>query len=67
MTNNRIKSFRNMLLSLRDEMKLADLGTSKLMDNTDTSTHAGTPVYMSPEMFKAQFLDTIYYPNTDIW
>ena len=37
-----------MLLSRKDEMKLADLGTSKLMENTHASTHAGTPVYMSP-------------------
>ena len=56
-----------MLLSGNNEIKLGDLGISKLMVNTHASTHAGTPLYMSPEMFKAQFLDTIYYPNTDIW
>ena len=56
-----------MLLSGKDEVKLADLGTSKLMENTHASTHAGTPVYMSPEMFREQFFNIIYYPNTDIW
>ena len=56
-----------MLLNGRDEMKLADLGASKLMDNTYASTHAGTVPYMSPEMFNTQFIDTKYYPNTDIW
>ena len=67
MTNNRIKSYRNMLLSGRDEMKLANLGTSKLMENTHASTYAGTLPYVSPEVFKSQFQDNIYYPNTDIW
>ena len=56
-----------MLLNGRDEIKLADLGVSKLMENTHASTHAGTLPYMSPEVFKAQFIDTIYYPNTDVW
>ena len=56
-----------MLLTERNEIKLADLGLSKIMDNSHASTHAGTPMYMSPEVFKAQFLDVKYYPNTDIW
>jgi len=56
-----------MLLNGKNEIKIGDLGISKLMENTHASTHAGSPVYMSPEVFKAQFLDTIYYPNTDIW
>ena len=55
------------MLSGRDEIKIGDLGISKIMENTHASTHAGTPVYMSPEIFKAQFMDTIYYPNTDVW
>ena len=58
---------RNILLSGRNEIKLADLGISKLMENTHASTHAGTLPYMSPEVFKAQVLDIEYYPNTDIW
>ena len=58
---------RNMLLSERNEVKLADLGLSKLLDNTHASSHAGTPMYMSPEVFKAQFIDIKYYPNADIW
>ena len=56
-----------MLLSVRHEIKLGDLGISKIMENTHASTHAGTPMYMSPEVFKAQFMDINYYPNTDIW
>ena len=56
-----------MLLNGKDEIKLADLGKSKLMNKSHASTHAGTPLYMSPEVFKAQFMETKYYPNTDIW
>ena len=56
-----------MLLTERNQIKLADLGISKQMINTHASTHAGTLHYMSPEVFKAQFVDTIYYPNTDVW
>ena len=56
-----------MLLTSRNEIKLADLGISKIMDKTHASTYAGSPAYMSPEVFKAQFMDVKYYPNTDIW
>ena len=56
-----------MLLSGRNEIKLGDLGLSKLMDKSHAITYAGTPLYMSPEVFKAQFMDIKYYPNTDIW
>ena len=56
-----------MMLSGNNEIKLGDLGISKLMENTHASTHAGTPQYMSPEVFKAQVMETKYYPNTDIW
>ena len=56
-----------MLLTETNEIKLADLGWSKIMDKSHASSFAGTPAYMSPEVFKAQFLDAKYYPNTDIW
>ena len=56
-----------MLLNGLNEIKLGDLGLSKLMEKTHVSSYTGTPIYMSPEVFKAQFMDTIYYPNTDIW
>ena len=56
-----------MLLTERNEIKLADLGLSKLMDKSYASSRAGTPLYMSPEVFKAQFMDVKYYPNTDNW
>ena len=56
-----------MLLTERNEIKLADLGLSKIMDNSHASTFAGSPAYMSPETFKAQFMKIKYYPNTDIW
>ena len=55
-----------MFLSGRNDIKLGDLGISKLMDRTHASTHAGTPPYMSPEVFKAQFMDTKYTSNTDV-
>ena len=56
-----------MLLNRKNEIKLGDLGISKLMENSHASTHAGTRQYMSPEVFKAQFMVTKYYPNTDVW
>ena len=55
------------MLSGKNEIKIGDLGISKIMEKTHATTYAGTPIYMSPEVFKAQFMDTIYYPNTDIW
>ena len=56
-----------MLLTERNEIKLADLGLSKIMDKTYASSFAGTKAYMSPESFKAEFMKIKYYPNTDIW
>ena len=56
-----------MLLTERNEIKLADLGISKIMEETHTSTFTGTLVYMSPEVSQAFFMDIKYYPNTDIW
>ena len=56
-----------MLLNDRNEIKLTDLGISKIMEETHASTYAGTKQYMSPEVFKSQVLDIKYYPNTDIW
>jgi mitogen-activated protein kinase kinase len=56
-----------MLLNGRNEIKLCDLGVSKIMDKSHVSTSAGTREYMSPEVFKAQVLDVKYYPNTDVW
>ena len=58
---------RNMWLSERNEIKLADLGLCKIMEKRHASLFTGTPMYMSPEVFNAQFMDTYYYPNTDIW
>ena len=56
-----------MLLTGRNELKLADLGLSKIMNKTHASSYAGTPAYMSPEVFKAQSMKISYYPNTDVW
>ena len=56
-----------MFLSGRNEIKLGNFGISKLMEYTHASTYAGTRQYMSPEVFKAQFMETKYYPNTDVW
>ena len=57
-----------MLLTRRNDIKLADLGVAKMMETTHATTHAGTLPYMSPEIFKALSEDGItHYPNTDIW
>ena len=56
-----------MLLNGVNEIKLGDLGISKLLENSHASSYAGTPRYMSPEVFKAQSMETKYYPNTDVW
>lgn len=56
-----------MLLSGSNEIKLADLGLSKNMEKSHASSYKGTPLYMSPEVFKAQFIQSKYYPNSDIW
>ena len=51
------------------QIKIADLGVSKIldMDRTSASTHTGTLPYMSPEVFLAITEDVKYYPNTDVW
>ena len=53
-----------MLLSGTNEIKLGDLGLSKLMDKTHASSHAGTPLYIYPlfqEFFQSIFqLISIY-------
>ena len=58
-----------MLLSDRMQIKIADLGLSKIvdLDKTHASTQAGTPIYMSPEVFRALTDDVKHYPNTDVW
>ena len=56
-----------MLLTENNKLKLADLGWSKIMNQTHASTYAGSPAYMSPEVFKAQVMRISYYPNTDVW
>ena len=56
-----------MLLSGANEIKLADLGLSKNMEKSHASSFLGTKFYMSPEVFKAQFIESKYYPNSDIW
>ena len=55
---------RNILLTVDDVVKLADLGTAKVMqDKIEAYTLAGTFKYMSPEMF---YIKEYSYP-TDIW
>ena len=56
-----------MLLNGINDIKLASFALAKIMGNSHASTYAGTPVYMSPEVFKAQFIESKYYPNTDVW
>ena len=65
---NHLKKRSNILLTGLNHIKLADLGVAKVMETTHATTHAGTLQYMSPEIFKAKFMeDIVYYPNTDIW
>ena len=56
-----------MLLSGRNEIKLADLGLSKQMVDSHLSSHTGSRCYMSPEVTDALFKKISYYPNTDVW
>ena len=56
-----------MLLSSKNEIKIADLGTSKSIERSIASTFAGTLAYMSPEIFK-NFVDEVEYKtNVDVW
>jgi serine/threonine protein kinase len=56
-----------MFLNEINDIKLASFVIAKKMENSHASTHAGTLFYMSPEVFMAHFIDTKYYPNTDVW
>ncbi len=56
-----------MLLTENNEIKLSDFYTAKIMEKTHASTYVGTRMYISPEVFRAQFENVKYYPNTDIW
>ena len=52
----------NVLLSREGVIKLADLGTSRVLENPFASTRIGSPPYMAPEHFqgKATFQSDIY-------
>ena len=52
----------NVLLSHDGHIKLADLGTSRVLENPFASTRIGSPPYMAPEHFqgKATFQSDIY-------
>lgn len=52
----------NVLLSRSGQVKLADLGTSRYMENNFASTRIGSPPYMAPEHFqgKATLQSDIY-------
>lgn len=52
----------NVLLSKDSQVKLADLGTSRYLENPFASTRIGSPPYMAPEHFqgKANFQSDLY-------
>ena len=62
-----------MLLSKENVVKLADLGTAKVLCGTlrRTGTYAGTLEYMSPELERCKGADEeegkSYSFNTDVW
>ena len=54
---------QNVFLAQSSNIKLGDVGSSRLLKNTMTRTQCGTPYYMSPEIWKNQS----YGKKTDIW
>lgn len=56
----------NIFLTSIGQVKLGDFGVSKIVESTNAGTlsMAGTPLYMSPEMIKAE---EKYNHKTDIW
>ncbi|XP_050414904.1 serine/threonine-protein kinase Nek4 isoform X2 [Patella vulgata] len=55
----------NIYLTRKGDVKLGDLGLSRILDNSEEEIKAwvGTPYYMSPEVFTY----TGYNEKTDIW
>lgn len=56
-----------MLLNGINDIKLASFVVATKMENSHATTFAGTLEYMSPEVLKAHFMESKYYPNTDVW
>lgn len=60
-----------MLLSKEDEIKLCDFSLACYVeDELQEAKFAGTRLYMSPEIWKVQFVimhDIKCYLNSDIW
>jgi serine/threonine protein kinase len=57
-----------MLLSDKDEIKLADLGGARMMDMTKSLSVVGSFLYMSPEMLEKMWDKNVVYSfPTDIW
>lgn len=56
-----IKS-RNVFLKM-NQIKLGDMGVSRVLAETFANTFLGTPFYMSPEMIR----DSKYDAKSDIW
>ena len=54
---------KNIFLTAADQVRIGDLGCSKLMKNRLTRTQVGTPYYMSPEIWRHMS----YNAKSDVW
>ena len=63
-----MQSNRNILLSKRYVIKLADFGLSKYTESSVASSLVGSRAYMSPELIQCFFDEEgSYTKKTDIW